>query len=202
MKKGLVLLALAGGLALLGSNAATAGNRAGAVTFTPGLGYDFFASKRHIRNTVVVPEIALGYNFDRNWGIEGQWGTFGTSYHGGYAQNQSVKGDLYTVAGLYHFNPYLHDILEPYVSAGLGILYVHPNRSSADNQGDINAALGAQVFFAESVAFRGEVRDLYTMSGGKNDVMLNFGVSFLMGGSTPAPEPVYKDMAFKPLEKS
>jgi hypothetical protein len=38
------------------------------------------------------------------------------------------------------------------------------------------------------------------MSGGKNDVMLNFGVSFLMGGSTP--EPVYKDMAFKPLEKS
>jgi hypothetical protein len=188
MKKGIVLLAVASGLTFLASHA-VAGNRPGAVTFTPGIGYDFFASKRNIRNTAVIPELALAYNFDEHWGLEGAWGTFGTTYHGGVAANQSVKGDLYTLAGLYHLNQLNYHIVEPYVSAGLGVLYLNPNRSNANNLANLNAALGTQVFFSDSIAFRSEVRDLYTMSGGVNDVMLNFGVSFLIGGNTPVAEP-------------
>jgi len=192
MKKGIVILMLASGCAFLASHA-VAGNRAGAVTFTPGVGYDFFASKRHLQNTAVLPELALAYNFDEQWGIEGAWGTFGTSYRGGYAADQSVKGNLYTLAGLYHLTQLNYHIIEPYVSAGLGVLYLQPNGTSANNQANLNAALGTQVFFSDSIAFRGEVRDLYTMSGGANDVMLNFGVSFLMGGNTPEPSP-YKQL--------
>jgi OOP family OmpA-OmpF porin len=195
MKKSRVVLALVAGLILLGCNTVSAGNRAGAVTVTPGVGYDFFSDQRHLQNTVVLPEVSLGFNFDKNWGIEGGWGTFGTSYRQGYYGNGSAKGNIYLVDGLYHFTDY-NSMFEPYVAAGLGVLYLHPNRSNADNQANLNAALGTQVFFSDSIALRGEVRDLYTMSGGKNDVLLNFGVSFLFGGDTPqAVAPIYKGMA-------
>jgi hypothetical protein len=188
MKKSILALTLAGALALLMGQSVFAGNRSGAVTFTPGIGYDFFSSQRHLQNTTVIPELALGYNFDPNWGIEAGWGTFGTSYRSGYDNNGSAKGNIYTVDGLYHLSNFNFSLFEPYLAAGLGVLYLHPNRSNADNQANLNAALGSQVFFSDSIAFRGEVRDLYTMSGGKNDVLLNFGVSFLMGGETPVVE--------------
>jgi outer membrane protein W len=196
MKKSRVILAVGMGLALLAGNAVKAGNRAGAVTLTPGIGYDFFASQRHLRNTAVIPEVALSFDFTDHWGIEAAWGTFGTTYRSGYNGNGSAKGNIYTVDGLYHFNPY-YSMVEPYIAAGLGVMYLNPNGTNANNQANLNAALGTQVFFSDSIALRGEVHDLYTMSGGKNDVMLNLGVSFLLGGTTATPVEPYKGMASK-----
>ena len=44
---------------------------------------------------------------------------------------------------------------------------------------------GRRFFFGNMIALRGEVRDLYTTTGaGKNDYMINFGVSFLLGGTS------------------
>lgn len=180
MKKNVICCAIASTLILLGSHNASASNRPGAVTLTPGIGYDFFANKRNLNNTAVLPTIALAYNFTEQWALEGMYGSLTTNYKPANMQG-GTNGRLYTIAGLYRFTP--HGMFEPYVSAGLGVLYLNPNGSDANSQADLNAGIGTQIFFDKSVALRGEVRDLYTMSGGKNDVLVDLGVSFLMGGS-------------------
>jgi OmpA-OmpF porin, OOP family len=185
MKKSILLLAMVSGLTLLSAQSAHAGNRPGAVSFTVGAAYDFWADKRNLRNTWLLPAAALAYNFDENWAIEGAWGTFGTSMTSS-AGGGGVKGDLYTVDGLYRFGTYYNQF-EPYVSAGVGVYHINPNGTNAENLGNINAGVGTEIFFDNSIALRGEVRDLYTMSGGKNDVTVGFGVSYLFGGNTPAP---------------
>jgi OOP family OmpA-OmpF porin len=194
MKKSIILFAVASGLTLLASQSATAGNRAGAFTLTPGAAYDFFAQKRNLENAWLLPTVALGYDITENWGVEGMYSNFGASQKGA-SQTGNVTGNLYTLDGIYHFMKF--DMLEPYLSAGLGVMYVNPNGSDAYNQADINAGLGAQLFFGESVALRGEVRDIYTMAGGENDVTLGFGVSFLMGGQDNHAPASYKGERFK-----
>lgn len=175
MKRSRIICAVLAGLTVFCGSMAVASNNAGDVTITPGLGYDFFAGKRNLHNTVVIPQLAVAYNFTDKWAIEAAYGRLNTSYN--YSVGGSVDGNLYTVDGLYRFT--LCPRLQPYVSAGLGVLYLNPNGTDATNQTNINAGVGAQLFMGHSVALRTEVRDLYTMSGGKNDVLLNLGVSFL-----------------------
>jgi hypothetical protein len=179
MKKGVLAYAMASGLALLGCTNTFAGNRPGAVTLTPGVGVEFFAQKRNYTNTSVLPEIAVSYNFDERWALEGSYNTFGTSSRG-----VTVKGNLWLVDVLYRFTP-LYTRLEPYLTMGWGIYNLNPSGTNANNQGNINIGVGSQFFFTNSIAFRLEGRELYTWVGGKNDQMINFGVSFLIGGSEP-----------------
>jgi hypothetical protein len=188
MKKSILVVAMISGLFSL---TALAGNRPGAFTFTVGGAYDFWAPDRNMHNTWLLPTAALAYNFDEHWGIEGGYGTFEATQStiGG---GGSVSGDLYTVAGLYRFNNIYH-CFEPFITAGVGVYHINPNGSNAQNQGNINAGLGTEIFFGDSVALRGDVRDVYTWAGSKNDVILGFGVSFLFGGETPTPAPVFKD---------
>ena len=182
MKKTTVLFAMIGGLVFAGAQPTFAGNRPGAVTFTPGVSYYIFAGKRNLTNTFLLPTVALAYNFDDHWGIEGTYGRFNTSYDTSNVSG-SINGDNYLVDALYHFAP--HDRFQPYVTGGLGVTYLNPNGTSANSQANLNAGIGAQYFYDHSIALRGEARDLYTMSGGKNDVMLSIGVSFLFGGDKP-----------------
>jgi hypothetical protein len=196
MKKSIIVLAIASSIGLLVSQNVFAGNRPGAITFTPGAAYAFLADKRNISNTWLIPTLAIAYNFDERWAIEGTYGAFNAGKNNGVTGN--VDGNLYTVDGLYRFGQY--GMLEPYVSAGLGVFRINPNDPDAVNQANINAGLGAQMFFHDSVALRGEVRDLYTMSGGQNDVTVGLGVSFLFGGSTPASAPLSKDVAYKDVK--
>jgi hypothetical protein len=197
MKKSATLFVLAGCLTALMSQTVVAANRAGAFTITPGVAYDFFSAKRNLNNAWLLPTVQLAYDFDEKWAAEFMYGTFGTSQSiaGGTG---SATGDLYTMDGLYRFGTY-YSMVQPYISFGVGATHINPNGSSAENIGNINAGLGAQVFFDKSVAFRAEARDIYTMSGGKNDVTLGIGVSYLIGGDAPQPMPVYKDQA--PLVK-
>lgn len=190
MKKSILLVALVSSLFNL---TAEAGNRAGAYTVTVGGAYDFWAAKRDLHNAWMLPTLALGYNLAENWAIEGGYGTFETSQNASIGGG-SVSGDLYTIDGLYRFGNF-YRYVEPYISFGVGVYHINPNGSNAQNQGNINAGLGTQIFFDDSVALRGEVRDIYTWVGSKNDITLGFGVSFLFGGSKP--QPVYKDESFK-----
>lgn len=192
MKKTTVLFAMLSGLVLMGSQSTLAGNRPGAVTFTPGVTYNIFADKRNLTNTFILPTVALAYNFDEYWGLEGLYGRLNTSYDAANVSG-STNGNVYTVDALYHFAP--RGRFEPYAIGGLGITYLNPNGNSANSQANLNAGLGAQLFFDDSIALRGEARDLYTMSGGKNDVMLSVGISFLFGGNKP--EAVVAPVSYK-----
>jgi OOP family OmpA-OmpF porin len=183
MKKLHSLVLACVGLATITSySAAFTGNRPGAVTFTFGAGYDYFAQKRKIENTG-VPFVAVGYDFTDRWGIEGMLGGFNTSFKPSADDDRKINGTLLAVDGVYRFDPqclYQQYPVEPFVMAGVGILGLSNNRNEANNEGNINAALGVQFFADKVVAFRVEARDFYTIVGGKNDVILDAGVTFLL----------------------
>lgn len=156
---------------------AQAGNRAGSFSFSLAEGYYYFAAKRHIDDTNIT-NFSLAYYFTKNWGMEGLVGFLNTNSHHPDDNGNQVKGNVYVMDVVYHFSPY-KTVLEPYLLIGVGILGLNPNGSSAHNLGNINAGIGAQIFFHPSMAFRLEARDFYTMVGGYNDVLLNGGMSFL-----------------------
>jgi OOP family OmpA-OmpF porin len=174
MKKISVLCVIAAGWGLMASHGALASNRPGAITITPMAGYYYFSSKRQLDNTGDLG-LALAYNFTQQWAMEGTYTSMNAKLQGTYSH---THGNLYLIDGLYRFTP--HGMFEPYVSAGIGALGLSQSRSDANSGMNVNAGIGTQVFFDKVVALRGEVKDLYFMAGGKNDVAINFGVSFLI----------------------
>ena len=162
---------------MLACQPALAFNQAGDVTLTAGGGYDIFSSKRHIQNAG-IPVGIIGYNFTDNWGIEGLLGFFHADSIAPAIYGKQINGTMFAANVVYHFSPY--SFIQPYVLAGPGAMDLNPNGTSAHAEGNINAAVGAQLFMTEVVAFRVEARDLYTFVGGKNDVFLSGGVTVLI----------------------
>lgn len=155
---------------------ASAGNRPGAATVTVGGGYEWFTQKRKIDNTG-LGLIQLGWDFTQNWGVTAMYAGFNTNFKDSQNDNRSVSGSLFTFNGVYHFP--VNEIFQPFVMFGVGITGINPAITDANNEGNINAGLGAQVFVHKSIAFQVEGRDLYTLVGGKNDFMLDAGISAL-----------------------
>lgn len=183
MKKSICLL---GCVIWLSNTAVLAGNIPGAVTVTLGGAYYHFDEKRHMENSA-MPNLAVAYNFTNHWAFEVAGGILNSNLEPSKGDH-GVHGTLYTVDGIYRFVPYGH--LEPYIIAGIGILTLVPNDNDSEHMGNVNAGVGAQLFWGPNVAMRAEVRDVFDTTGGaRNDYMANFGVSFLFGGDTV---PVYK----------
>lgn len=156
-----------------------AGNRPGVTTLTLADAYYHFSSKRPaLPNAIGMPNLALAYNFNHHWAAEVDVGLINANQRTG----SGIHGLLYSIDALYRFNPKKY--WEPYVLAGIGMMTLSPAvGNDTGHQGNVNAGIGTQFFADEGIALRAEVRDLYTMSGGKNDWMINFGVSFLIGGN-------------------
>lgn len=152
-------------------------NPPGAITFSFLGGYYWFSPKRGLNNTE-VPTIDAAYNFDNHWAAELGWTPMSTSQKGSYG-GQNVTGNLVTLDGIYRFAQ--HGRFQPYVMAGVGNIGLKASGSNSTQQGVFNAGVGAQLFAEKYVAFRGEVRDVYTTTQGINDVMASVGLSFLIG---------------------
>ena len=176
-----LVLACVGLISISSYPTAYAGNKAGDITVTVGGGYEYFASKRRLENAG-IGLFALGYDFTDHWGIEAMFAGLNTNFNRSTHVYKQVNGRLYAVDGIYHFSPFSARILfqgiEPYVLAGVGATSLSPNRYDANDEGNINAGVGVQFFANEIVAFRVEARDFYTWVGGKNDVVLDAGVTF------------------------
>lgn len=159
------------------SLSAHAFSRANSATFTVGAGYEFFSGKRYLQN-LGYPFVAVGYNFTDRLGIEGLLGIFHTNFKHSVPDRRQVSGTLFSVDGIYRFNRYQR--FEPFVELGLGVTGLSPNRFDATNEANINGGVGALFFANQAVAFRVEARDFYTFVGGKNDVFLDAGVTFML----------------------
>jgi len=154
-----------------------AGNRPGAVTLTLADAYYHFSSAWGLKNAS-MPNFSLAYNIDKHWAVEGSAGVLNTNQR---TSGVGEHGFLYTLDGLYRLAPHKH--FEPYFIAGLGVLGIRPQiNNNSEHEGNVNAGIGTQFFADRSIALRAEFRDIYTLSGGKNDWMLNAGVSLLLGG--------------------
>lgn len=151
-------------------------NQPGEITLTFAGGSYRFAHKRQLNNTS-IPFLGLAYNFDSNWATELSWISFDTIQK---ATGQGVVGNLFMLDGIYRFqSTKCH--FQPYVIAGIGNLGLKTGRSHSTQQGDVNAGLGVQWFGDYFLAFRGEVRDVYTTTTGTNDWMALLGINFLWG---------------------
>lgn len=154
-----------------------ANNRPGVFTISLGNGYYHFDTKRKLENTY-SQNIAFDYNFNRAVSIEGLIGLLNTdTTRENINPNVGAHGYLYTIDGLYHFRPY--QFVEPYVLGGIGAVGLKPNGIDSKYQGNLNAGIGSQFFIDRSIALKLEARDVYTMIGGKNDYLINAGISFL-----------------------
>jgi hypothetical protein len=177
MKKIHLLTGIVGLFTVLDTSAVTAGNAPGAVTITGGAAYYHFSPRRHAQSGV-LPNLALAYDFDQRWAVEAGWGVINSDTN----SDNSLRAQLYTIDGIYRLTP--HNRFEPYIIAGIGALNLKPPvGSDAQYQGNVNAGIGTQFFADKVIALRGEVRDLYSVAGGKNDWMVNFGISYLIGGA-------------------
>lgn len=190
MKNKKVVLTCLSMIALAICSSVSAGTRPGAFSFRLADGYIFFAQKRHLENTT-TPTIELGYEFNDKWGMKGGATVINTNTTGNNP-NTGVHGFIYTLDGVYKFAQY--EYFEPYALAGIGVTSVNPSTNTSDpnNQANVNAGIGTQFFIDPSIALNAEAKDLYVMSGGKNDVMLTAGITFYFGGENPQPAALYK----------
>lgn len=175
MNKAKWLVGFLGALSILNAPNVLAENKTGATTFTLGTAYYHFSPRRHINHTGMF-DVALDYNATERWAIEGFFGNASSTRHDG----TNVHDMLYLLDGIYRLAP--KGNWQPYVSFGVGVMDLKPTVNT-DNQfsGNLNGGIGVQYFIHKMIAFRGEAKDLYATSGGKNDVMVNVGVSLLFG---------------------
>ncbi|MDR2199102.1 MAG: OmpA family protein [Deltaproteobacteria bacterium] len=106
--------------------------------------------------------LGLGYNFTKNWGIEG---------FGHYAFNLDEKNvpadevardhDVFLARfnGIYHFLTDYNFV--PYFTLGVGALKLEGDNGTDYNSATANAGLGFKYFFNEVVALRMELNEVY-----------------------------------------
>ena len=165
-------------------------------------GYNFFQNKQNLKDR---PEFGgrLGYNFTKNWGIEGvaefiktgvddknisgvKEGQFGSPMDG-------VNIAFYHLDAVYHFMP--DGKFNPFVVAGFGGAHYSPKISDHD-MAAFNVGLGAKYWVTDRVALRGDLRD-YIVTEIMQETYHNFGatvgITLAFGGKAkpePKPEPV------------
>lgn len=181
-KKSLTTIFILSGLSMM-SQTLCADNRAGAFVVSPGVGAYLFNTDRNVKNNAIY-NLGIGYDFNRNWGIEALAGTVPTTLKSPVLGSQSVRADFYSFDGVYHINTNIP--LVPYVLAGAGLLNFNSSQPQLDTQANLNAGAGLEYFLGNSFALRSDVRDIYSVANGHSDVLVNFGVSVLLGGRVPS----------------
>ncbi|MDX1900822.1 MAG: OmpA family protein [Gammaproteobacteria bacterium] len=180
MKKTKLLFGLLSAGLLAASFNAHANHRGGATFATLANGYNFFASKRSLNNAS-APTVQFGYDFTDKWAAE-----IGVSVINSNKKvtEEHAHGYIYSLDGIYRTD--MHGNFAPYLLAGLGVTGLDPNGTDPVNQAHAELGIGSQFFISDSIALGAEAKDLYTFSGGKNDIQLLATISFLFGGSPAA----------------
>ena len=177
---------------------AFAGQREGAFTLSPMVGYHVFEGDQRTDDAASYG-LAFGYNLTKNWAIELDARYTPTDTD---ATGSREDVDVWTGSfnALYHFNP--DGPFVPYLLAGLGGMYFDVDEvGQRDDDSDfmMNAGTGFKYFFSENLAFRAEARyvaDLhsdrdYDQDPGSDDIDNNLlavaGLTWQFGGPAPAP---------------
>lgn len=140
-------------------------------------GYYFPASKRNLESAS-LPAIWAGYDFTPSLAMDVGTAVVNTSQNR-RAGGKSVHGFLYMLDAIYRLKS-VH-AFTPWLFVGPQVTSLKPaNGSDPVTQTGISGGVGANWFVASSVALSAEARDLYIFTGGKNDVLLTLGVTFLL----------------------
>ena len=188
MNRSFKALLLAACLLLASFTLAAAEVRPGAFTLSPMIGYQGFDSNLDIDDSAVYG-LGLGYNLDRNWGLEldVRYAPTEADFSGGPDVNVwAVTGNV-----LYHFQP--EQALVPYLVGGIGGLQYDIDGTGSDDEDFIlNWGGGVKYGLTEYIDLRVDLRhtiDFRSDNSGDNhgddDVSNNlaatFGLNFQFG---------------------
>ncbi len=173
--------------------------REGSVELSPFVGYNFFESRQNLKDRPVYGG-RIGYNFTKNFGIEGV-GEFTRSKvddksdtftkEGRFTSPiNTVKISRYHLDLLYHFMP--EKKFNPFIAGGYGFAHYNPEINSRD-MAIVSLGVGAKYWLADDVALRVDLRDNMIYDESIHDLQATVGIVFAFGGkTTPAPDSAVK----------
>ena len=159
----LLVLCMIGIVALYSSNV-NAESKPGAVTLSPFFGSYFFDSEQNLLDSSTYGA-TIGYDFNKNWGIEGSFNYINAEAEIGGAD---VDSYLYRLESLYYFLP--KSRWTPFIAFGLGSL------DADDSEFVFDYGLGFKYYFTDKIAFRTDIRHVLPMPG--NNFLYTAGLSF------------------------
>jgi OOP family OmpA-OmpF porin len=200
MKLAMQFLCVALAAMLLVAPAALAGQREGAFTLSPMIGYHVFEGDQRTDDAASYG-LAFGYNITKRWAVE--LDARYTPTETDFAAGSDIDVWTGSLNALYHFNP--DGPFVPYLVAGFGgmVFEVEDGLPGRDQDEDfmLNAGAGLKYFFSEDLALRLDARyiaDLhsdrtYDQYPGSDDVdhnlMATAGLVWQFGGPPPSPLP-------------
>lgn len=187
------------------------------ITITPFATYQWFDTDttESIFNTSSAPDIkdkegfalSLGYRFTPSLGLEAHYGRTSTETEILPVISPTavdVRNTRYSVDGYYTFTP--ERTIAPYVLLGVGQTQLKASGFNNNKDTMIDAGVGAFYHLSDTLALRGELRNVHNVDNDLNDQVAMIGVEFALGGkvsqsearSEPAPAPVVEEPAPQP----
>src|SRR4030042_5074892 len=181
--------------------------KAGSFELSPFGGYNFFEKRQNLENRPVLGG-RLGFNFTKNFGIEGT-GEFIKSRVDDRAETVTREGQFTSPINgvritLYHLDLVYHFMGEgnfnPFIVAGYGAAHYSPKINNR-NMSIIDFGLGAKYWVAKNIALRFDVRDNMVTEVFQHrdhqenihNIEATLGIVFAFGGKAkPEPIPVAK----------
>jgi len=156
--------------------------RAGSVTLSPMIGGYVFDKDQDLDDDIAYG-LGLGYNFTERLAAEVMLNYVGTDE---WRHGEDVNLYAYHLSGLYHFNP--DGAIVPYLAVGAGALTLEQESGGErDTDPMVNYGGGFKFFFNEALALRGDIRHVYPMDEGRNNLLYTFGLTFVFGGVAEQP---------------
>ncbi len=160
-----------------------AGERQGAITVTPNIGWYFFEGDQKLDDGI-TSGINLGYSITKNWGVEGSINYIDSDRKG--FRDSEVTGYLYKLDALYNITKF--GKLVPYLAAGAGGITLDPSKGNTETDFLLNYGAGLKYFITDDIALRGDVRHVLPFNESQNNLLCTVGVSFLFGGEKDKPK--------------
>jgi len=186
---------------LLLAPSAHAGQREGAFTLSPMVGYHVFEGDQKTDDAASYG-LAFGYNITKNWAVELDARYTPTETDNDTLPNSDIDIWAGSLNALYHFNP--DGPFVPYLVAGFGgmVFEVEEGTSGRDDDEDfmLNAGAGFKYFFNDDFALRVDARYVADLHSDRtydqknsddtdNNLIATAGLVWQFGGPPPAPAP-------------
>src|SRR4030042_3717674 len=170
--------------------------KAGSFELPPFAGYNLFENGQNVKDRIEFGG-RIGYNFTRNFGVEGAGEFIHTNLEdrARTAQTQGqfgrpmdkVRMTFYNIDAVYHFNP--DGKFNPFVAAGFGGVRYNPSISTQD-MAAFNAGVGAKLWMSDNIALRVDLRDYLVteiFQESSHNIRATIGITFAFGGREKTP---------------
>jgi OmpA-OmpF porin, OOP family len=174
--------------------------RTGEYSITPFIGGYNFEGNQDLKNAPVYG-LRGGYNFTKNWGVEGIFNYVATEYTT-LAGNPDVNVYGFGIEGLYHFMPESRFV--PFLAVGAGGQRYNASGGIKDrDKFTVDYGAGLKYFLTDNLALRADVRHvILPLHDHYNNLLYTVGLSFSFGGEKKAPEVVTSARAAEPVAEA